>query len=191
MPWLTHHDKVYSARIALGLETDTCDAWGVETRRLRQAPNSARLFAPLSVGRQFRSSPPPSTPNAIAPCNSARVLGDPLQWRAGVRTRPPRQDVGSRSSTRRGLRTHPRRLLRRSPKLDRHRSCEQGLLRASARQGPWSRSANLRPSHRLATNTVGGLLARGAAAIDASPKPCATPWSHWQRRLRARCPWLA
>jgi tRNA pseudouridine55 synthase len=33
MPWLTHHDKVYNARIALGVETDTCDAWGVETRR--------------------------------------------------------------------------------------------------------------------------------------------------------------
>jgi tRNA pseudouridine55 synthase len=38
MPWLTHHDKVYSARIALGLETDTCDAWGVETRRLETSP---------------------------------------------------------------------------------------------------------------------------------------------------------
>jgi len=55
MPWLTHHDKVYSACIALGAETDTCDAWGVETRRvelsltLRDALHAAAAGARATI----------------------------------------------------------------------------------------------------------------------------------------------
>jgi tRNA pseudouridine55 synthase len=55
MPWLTHHDKVYSACVALGVETDTHDAWGLETRRLelgtplRDALRGSRAGAPAPL----------------------------------------------------------------------------------------------------------------------------------------------
>jgi tRNA pseudouridine55 synthase len=55
MPWLTHHEKVYSARVALGVETDTCDAWGTETGRvdvgpaLRDALRASREGAPVPL----------------------------------------------------------------------------------------------------------------------------------------------
>jgi tRNA pseudouridine55 synthase len=39
VPWLTAHDKGYEATIALGVETDTLDADGVEVQRI--APSSA------------------------------------------------------------------------------------------------------------------------------------------------------
>src|SRR5271170_5731742 len=39
VPWLTAHDKTYEATIALGVETDTLDAEGLEVRRV--APGDA------------------------------------------------------------------------------------------------------------------------------------------------------
>jgi tRNA pseudouridine55 synthase len=48
LPWLTAHDKAYEATVALGVETDTLDALGRETRR---APVSAQLRAALARSR--------------------------------------------------------------------------------------------------------------------------------------------
>jgi tRNA pseudouridine55 synthase len=46
VPWLTAHDKGYEATIALGVETDTLDAEGVEVRRV---PPSAPLLDALEA----------------------------------------------------------------------------------------------------------------------------------------------
>jgi tRNA pseudouridine55 synthase len=48
VPWLTAHDKAYEATIALGVETDTLDAEGRETRR---APLDGRLVEALAESR--------------------------------------------------------------------------------------------------------------------------------------------
>jgi tRNA pseudouridine55 synthase len=46
VPWLTAHDKEYEASVALGVETDSLDADGVETGR---APLGAELLAALGA----------------------------------------------------------------------------------------------------------------------------------------------
>src|SRR5580704_9189767 len=48
VPWLTAHDKAYEATIALGVETDTLDAEGRETRRV---PLDADLVEALAESR--------------------------------------------------------------------------------------------------------------------------------------------
>ncbi|MGD0525813.1 MAG: tRNA pseudouridine(55) synthase TruB [Polyangiaceae bacterium] len=48
VPWLTAHEKAYEATIALGVETDTLDAEGRETRR---APLDAALVLALADSR--------------------------------------------------------------------------------------------------------------------------------------------
>jgi len=48
VPWLTAHEKAYEATIALGVETDTLDAEGRETRR---APLDAALVQALAESR--------------------------------------------------------------------------------------------------------------------------------------------
>jgi len=48
VPWLTAHEKAYDATIALGVETDTLDADGRETRR---APLEAALVQALAESR--------------------------------------------------------------------------------------------------------------------------------------------
>jgi tRNA pseudouridine55 synthase len=73
-PWLTAHDKTYEATVALGVETDTLDADGRETRReplsaeLRAALSRATGIAPiapifegaLAIERQRTSQLPPA-----------------------------------------------------------------------------------------------------------------------------------
>ncbi|HEY5243023.1 MAG TPA: tRNA pseudouridine(55) synthase TruB [Polyangiaceae bacterium] len=48
VPWLTAHEKAYEATIALGVETDTLDAEGRETRRV---PPEAALVQALAESR--------------------------------------------------------------------------------------------------------------------------------------------
>ncbi|HEY8038386.1 MAG TPA: tRNA pseudouridine(55) synthase TruB [Polyangiaceae bacterium] len=73
VPWLTAHDKSYEATIALGVETDTLDAEGRETRRepptdaLRAALAGSRgpvvapqLRAALDAERVRRTQVPPA-----------------------------------------------------------------------------------------------------------------------------------
>ncbi len=54
VPWLTAHDKGYEATIALGVETDTLDAQGVEVRRV---PPTALLCEALRAAQGAEGSP--------------------------------------------------------------------------------------------------------------------------------------
>jgi tRNA pseudouridine55 synthase len=54
VPWLTAHDKGYEATIALGVETDTLDAEGLEVQRV---PPSDALCAALRGSHGVESSP--------------------------------------------------------------------------------------------------------------------------------------
>ena len=55
VPWLTAHEKAYEATIALGVETDTLDAEGRETRRV---PLEAALVQALAESRGPSVAPP-------------------------------------------------------------------------------------------------------------------------------------
>jgi tRNA pseudouridine55 synthase len=53
VPWLTAQDKVYRATIALGVETDTLDAWGREVRELAPGDELRRALASSSPGQEI------------------------------------------------------------------------------------------------------------------------------------------
>jgi tRNA pseudouridine55 synthase len=89
VPWLTAHDKGYEATIALGVETDTLDAEGVEVRRV---PPNALLCDALRATRGAESSP---TLRAAFDAERARTLQSPPAYSA-IRTEGERAFVRAR-----------------------------------------------------------------------------------------------
>jgi tRNA pseudouridine55 synthase len=76
VPWLTAHDKSYQATIALGVETDTLDAEGVEVGRV---PPSQELLAAL---RAPRCAELPEVLRAAFDAERARLLQSPPVYSA-------------------------------------------------------------------------------------------------------------
>jgi tRNA pseudouridine55 synthase len=62
VPYLTAHRKAYEATVALGIETDTLDAEGRETKRapLARAPDAHAIESALAMERARTSQTPPA-----------------------------------------------------------------------------------------------------------------------------------
>ncbi len=171
MPWLTHHDKVYSARIALGLETDTCDAWGVETRRLETSPElrealcaskrgeAVSLLATALDAERNRSAQIPPAYSAIH-FNGERAYERARRGEISISLLDPSRSTDSPSST----------AATRSPSLTVTAHVSKGYyVRALARD----LGAGLRTfGHLIDLRRIrsGAFSLEGAAAIDASPE---------------------